>query len=80
MIKLNKKDIDVSKFKFSVGPGMFMRADAFDPVRESIPLNEKIKKFKEIGFDAVQFHDDDRSEMNDLSDAAIKQKQKSKNY
>jgi len=74
-----KGDIIMSKFKFSVGPwNVHEGADAFGPsVRESIPLSEKIKKFKEIGFDAVQFHDDDVvPDMNDLSEAAIKQKAK----
>ena len=32
----------------------------------------KVEKFKEIGFDAVQFHDDDAvPDMNDLTDAQI---------
>jgi xylose isomerase len=29
------------------------------PVRDSISFAEKVKRFKEIGFSAVQFHDDD---------------------
>jgi xylose isomerase len=29
------------------------------PVRDTIAFVDKVKKFKEIGFDAVQFHDDD---------------------
>ncbi len=69
----------MSKFKFSVGPwNVHEGADAFGPpVRESIPIIEKIKKFKEIGFDAVQFHDDDVvPDINELSDEAIKQNAK----
>jgi len=44
----------MSKFKFSVGPwNVHEGADAFGPeVRKSIPLEEKIKKFSEIGFSA----------------------------
>ena len=48
-------------FKFSVGPwNVSEGADRFGPaVRDCIPLIEKISKFKELGIDAVQFHDDD---------------------
>ena len=51
----------MSRFKYSVGPwNVHEGADAYGPaVRETIPFEEKLKKFKEIGFDAVQFHDDD---------------------
>lgn len=51
----------MSRFKYSVGPwNVHEGADTYGPtVRETIPFEEKIKKFKEIGFDAVQFHDDD---------------------
>ncbi len=51
----------MSRFRFSVGPwNVHEGADAYGPaVRETISLEEKIKKFKEIGFDAIQFHDDD---------------------
>jgi len=65
----------MSKFKFSVGPwNVHEGADAFGPeVRPTIKLEEKIKKFSEIGFSAVQFHDDDAvPDMNDLSEAQIK--------
>jgi xylose isomerase len=35
-------------------------ADPFGPaVREPIPFVEKVKKFKELGINAIQFHDDD---------------------
>jgi len=48
-------------------------ADAFGPpVRDEIAFEEKVKRFKEIGLDAVQFHDDDVvPNMNDLSDDQI---------
>lgn len=51
----------MSQFKFSAGPwNVHEGADAFGPVvRESIPIDKKISRFKEIGLDAVQFHDDD---------------------
>jgi xylose isomerase len=51
----------MQKFKFTVGPwNVHEGADAFGPVvRESIPLEEKFVKFKAIGLDGVQFHDDD---------------------
>ena len=51
----------MSKFKFSVGPwNVHSGADAYGPAtRDEIPFEEKIKTFKEMGFDAIQFHDDD---------------------
>lgn len=69
----------MSQFKFSVGPwNVHQGADAFGPVvRSAIAFEEKVKKFKEIGFDAVQFHDDDAvPEMNALSDSQIRAKAK----
>ena len=37
-------------------------------VRASFTLDEKIRKFAELGFDAVQFHDDDAvPDMNDMT-------------
>ncbi len=68
---------NMSQFKFSVGPwNVHEGADAFGPeVRETIPLEEKVKKFREIGFDAVQFHDDDAvPDINELSQSQIKEK------
>ena len=64
-------------FKFSAGPwNVHEGRDAFGPeVRTTIPLQEKVKKFKDIGFDAVQFHDDDAvPEINDLSEAQIRER------
>lgn len=51
----------MSRFKFSAGPwNVHSGADSYGPaVRKEIPLEEKIKKFSELGFSAVQFHDDD---------------------
>lgn len=51
----------MSQFRFSVGPwNIHEGADVFGPpVRPTIAFAEKVKRFKEIGFSAVQFHDDD---------------------
>lgn len=62
---------------FSVGPwNVHEGADAFGPeVRSTIAFEKKVETFKKIGFDAVQFHDDDAvPDMNDLSDSQIKTK------
>ena len=64
----------MSKFKFSAGPwNVNEGADTFGPpVREAIPIENKISRFKEIGLDAVQFHDDDVVPgLNSLSDEQI---------
>ncbi len=65
----------MSKFKFSVGPwNVHSGADSYGPAtREEISFEEKVKKFAELGFSAVQFHDDDAvPNMNELSDEEIK--------
>jgi xylose isomerase len=65
----------MTKFKFSVGPwNVHAGADSYGPAtRQEIPFEEKIKRFKEIGFDAIQFHDDDVvPNMNELTDEEIK--------
>jgi xylose isomerase len=51
----------MTQFKFSAGPwNIHEGADSFGPVvRSTISLAEKIKKLKQLGFDAIQFHDDD---------------------
>ncbi len=64
----------MSKFKFSVGPwNVSEGADVYGPaVRKTIAFEKKVEAFKRIGFDAVQFHDDDAvPEINDLTDAGI---------
>ena len=61
-------------FKYSVGPwNVHEGADAYGPAtRESFSFEEKIKRFKEIGFDAIQFHDDDAvPNMNNLTNEQI---------
>ncbi len=62
-------------FKFSVGPwNVSSGADVYGPAtRREIPMEEKIRKFKELGFDAVQFHDDDAvPNINELTEEEIK--------
>lgn len=69
----------MSRFKFSVGPwNVHEGADAFgSTVRESISFEEKIKKFAEMGFSAIQFHDDDAvPNMNELNEEEIKEETK----
>lgn len=64
-----------SKFKFSVGPwNVHSGADSYGPAtRKEIPFEEKLKRFAEMGFSAIQFHDDDAvPNMNDLSEDEIK--------
>jgi len=48
-------------YRFSFGPwNIHTGADPFGPpVREEFPFDEKIKAAVDLGFDAVQFHDDD---------------------
>ncbi|MDD2480065.1 MAG: hypothetical protein PHS31_09260, partial [Victivallaceae bacterium] len=61
-------------FRFSFGPwNIHEGADPFGPVvRESIAFNKKLQTYKDLGFDGVQFHDDDAvPAMNDLSPAQI---------
>ena len=65
----------MSRFRFSVGPwNVHTGADSYGPpVRQEIPLEEKVKRFAEIGFSAVQFHDDDAvPNLNELNEAEIK--------
>lgn len=63
------------KLKYSVGPwNVHAGADSYGPeVRKDIDIEEKIKKFAELGFFAVQFHDDDAvPDINNLSVEEIK--------
>ena len=66
----------MSKFKFSVGPwNVHTGADSYGPeTRQPIDLEEKFAKFKALGFDAIQFHDDDAvPDMNNMSVEEIKE-------
>lgn len=65
----------MSQFKFSVGPwNVHTGADSYGPeTRKAIDLETKFAMFRELGFDAVQFHDDDAvPNMNDLTEEEIK--------
>ena len=62
------------EFRFSFGPwNIHEGADPFGPeVRKSIPFNKKLEMYKKLGFDGVQFHDDDAvPNMNEMSPEAI---------
>ncbi len=66
-------------FRFSFGPwNIHEGADPFGPaVRPSIEFAEKLKMSKKLGFDGVQFHDDDAvPDMNELSAEQIISKAK----
>ena len=66
-------------YRFSFGPwNIHEGADPFGPtVRESVVFAKKLKQYKELGFDGVQFHDDDAvPDMNDLSDREVIKKAK----
>jgi len=65
----------MSKFRFSVGPwNVHTGADQYGPeTRAAISFEEKVKKFAELGFSAVQFHDDDAvPDMNNMTEEQIK--------
>ena len=58
------------KYRFSFGPwNIHEGADPFGPtVRNSIEFGKKLKMYKKLGFDGVQFHDDDAvPDMDNLS-------------
>jgi xylose isomerase len=57
------------KFSFTFGPwNIHEGADPFGPaVRKSLKFGEKLDLYKSLGFDGVQFHDDDAvPDLNDL--------------
>lgn len=65
------------KFKFTFGPwNIHEGADPFGPtVRKTIEFSKKLDYYKKLGFDGVQFHDDDAvPEMNNLTPGQITQK------
>ena len=67
-------------YRFSFGPwNIHEGSDPFGPtVRSSISFDEKLKYYGKLGFDAVQFHDDDAvPDMENLSPAQIREKAKS---
>ena len=62
------------EYRFSFGPwNIHEGADPFGPtVRDSIAFAEKLKLYKKLGFDGVQFHDDDAvPDMNKLGPSEI---------
>ncbi|MCK5525669.1 MAG: TIM barrel protein, partial [Candidatus Latescibacteria bacterium] len=64
-------------YRFSFGPwNIHEGADPFGPeVRESIEFGKKLKMYKQLGFDGVQFHDDDAvPDMNNLAPDQISAK------
>ncbi len=66
-------------FRFSFGPwNIHEGADPFGPtVRDPISFGKKLRMYKELGYDGVQFHDDDAvPDMDDLSAAQITAKAK----
>ncbi len=63
-------------YRFSFGPwNIHEGADPFGPsVRPTVPFEEKLRAYKRLGFDAVQFHDDDAvPHLDDKSPAQIEQ-------
>jgi xylose isomerase len=65
----------MSQFKFSVGPwNVHSGTDSYGPAtRGEIAFEEKLKTFAQMGFSAIQFHDDDAvPNMNTLSEGEIK--------
>jgi xylose isomerase len=65
------------EYRFSFGPwNIHEGGDPFGPtVRDTIAFGEKLKQYKKLGFDGVQFHDDDAvPDMNDLSADQITKK------
>jgi xylose isomerase len=66
-------------YRFSFGPwNIHQGADPFGPnVRDEFSFAQKLKMYKKLGFDGVQFHDDDAvPDMNSLDAKSIKDKAK----
>ena len=66
----------MSQFKFSAGPwNVHTGADSYGPeTRRPIDLETKFAKFAELGFSAVQFHDDDAvPDMNNMTEEEIRE-------
>ncbi len=63
----------MSQFKFSVGPwNIADGTDVYGPAtRKPVSFEEKVRRFAELGFSAVQFHDDDA--VPDISSKSEKQ-------
>jgi xylose isomerase len=68
--------MDKYGYRFSFGPwNIHEGADLFGPpVRPAWRFEDKLDVYKELGFDAVQFHDDDAvPQLDDLSPAQIRE-------
>ena len=62
-------------YKFSFGPwNIHEGTDPFGPaVRDTVPFGDKLEIYKKLGYDAVQFHDDDAvPDLDNLSAAEIR--------
>jgi xylose isomerase len=71
-----KKEM-TAQYRFSFGPwNIHEGADPFGPtVRPSIEFAKKLKMYKQLGFDGVQFHDDDAvPDLENLSAAEVVKK------
>jgi xylose isomerase len=69
-------------YRFSFGPwNIHEGADPFGPpVRPSLEFDQKLAVYKDLDFDAVQFHDDDAvPDLDDLSPAQIREQAKALN-
>lgn len=64
-------------YRFSFGPwNIHEGADPFGPpVRPTVPFAQKLETYKRLGFDAVQFHDDDAVPNLDNKDAQTIQRE-----
>jgi len=66
-------------FRYSVGPwNIHTGTDPFGPpVRKEVPFEHKLERLKEIGFDALQLHDDDAvPNINEYEGALLRSKAK----
>jgi xylose isomerase len=62
------------RYRFSFGPwNIHEGADPFGPpVRQPIPFSKKLKLYRKLGFEGVQFHDDDAvPDLDKLSGSAV---------
>jgi xylose isomerase len=70
-------DMEKYGYRFSFGPwNIHEGADPFGPpVRPARDFDDKLTVYRELGFDAVQFHDDDAvPDLDDLSPAQIRER------
>jgi xylose isomerase len=68
------------EYRFSFGPwNIHEGADSFGPpVRKALTMERKLGLYKQLGFDAVQFHDDDAVPgLNDLTPNQLQRKARS---